>query len=114
VRLADLLDAIDAFDDAIRKASRTPGRAPEVIEFETAMAEMIRNLEVVGIKRTAHQGTPAILDYHDILGVEPSVEPPGTILRVLSQGYHDAVSGRIVRKAKVVVSGPIEMSLPSG
>lgn len=103
-QLNEIFESVDDLNRAINHAEKDPARSGEVQGLAMTVRRLTGHLENAGLTRTADIGISANPNFHRIVMDEPSAEPPGTILRVHSQGYRDIETGRIVREAQVVVS----------
>jgi hypothetical protein len=103
-RLDEVFQSIDDLNRAIRFAEQDSARSGEAQGLAITSRRLIRHLEEAGLVGTAQIGQHADPDLHHVLAMEPSPEPPGTILRIDAQGYRETGSGRLVREAQVVVS----------
>jgi hypothetical protein len=85
------------------KSSNHEGLSGSFIEF----------LEQIGIEATASVGQMVQREIHHVVVESPSLQPHGTILRVLVQGYRNVETRQKIRDAYVVVSGGDESTLSS-
>jgi molecular chaperone GrpE len=102
----ELLPVIDNLQRTIAAAER---RAPEAAE-DAALIEGVRAIQQLllhifrqfGIDRVDAQGRPFDPSLHEAMMEEVGGEPPGTVVRVLEDGY--TLNDRLLRPARVAVA----------
>jgi hypothetical protein len=104
-RIDRIFDAIDDLDRVINAPHRDGSNGSKPEELAVAERQLTTYLTDLGLQKTARIGDAADPVFHRITGKKPSSLPTGTILEILTQGYRDTATGRMVREAAVVVAG---------
>ena len=103
----DLLGAFEQLDNMRRAVDMghpfepAHGTAENTLRVHDLLIEKLRQQHIVPI---AELGQPSDPHLHQQILAVSSPSPRGTILKVEAQGYRDALSGILLRPAKVVVS----------
>ena len=100
----ELLAVVDNLQRAIEAAQSRAGGDQALIEGVRATERMLLGtLERFGVRRISALGTRFDPSLHEaIMEVEDAANPPGTVVRVVEEGY--TMRDRLLRPARVIVS----------
>ena len=102
----DLLPVLDNLERATEAAKQAGETGPLVQGVALTQSQLYDILRRHNITRIDAEGQPFDPNVHQAVMQQPSDQPPGTVLRVLQQGFklHD----RVLRPATVIVSAAKE------
>jgi molecular chaperone GrpE len=100
----ELLPVVDNLQRAIDAAQSRGGGDPSLVEGIRATERMLLGiLERFGVRRIAALGARFDPSLHEaIMAMEDAANPPGTVVRVVEEGY--TMRDRLLRPARVIVS----------
>ena len=102
--LADILPALDNFDLALAYGRNNDAYKDLMTGLELAQKSLLETLARHGLAQVGEVGDAFNPEVHEALTQEPNAEiPAGHISQIFQKGY--TLKGRIVRPAKVIVSG---------
>jgi molecular chaperone GrpE len=102
---ADLLQALDNLERATEAARAAGETGPLVQGVVMVQGQVLDILRRHGITYIEADGKPFDPNHHQAVMQEPRSDvPPGTVVRVLAQGF--MIHDRVLRPASVVVSAP--------
>lgn len=99
-----VFEAIDDLERAISVSRTNPDLAGQAQGLEMTASRLSGLLRVEGLDAIARVGDRFDPKFHNAIDMRVSDTEKGRIISIVSQGYRDRVSGRIVRDAQVVVS----------
>jgi len=101
----ELLMVVDNLQRAIAVAEnkKTPANKALLEGIQATLRLFIQTLERFGVRRIEALGRPFDPHLHEaIMTVDDRSEPPGTVVRIVDEGY--TIDSRLLRPARVVVT----------
>lgn len=110
--VASLLPVLDDFDRSLRAGREAQESDSFFRGVELIQAKLLKILEARGLSAFPSAGRPFTVEEHDALLQVPRADvPPNTVIEEVERGYR--FNDRVLRHAKVVVSGPAGAGNPA-
>jgi len=88
---------------AVAENKKTPANKALLEGIQATLRLFIQTLERFGVRRIEALGRPFDPHLHEaIMTVDDRSEPPGTVVRIVDEGY--TIDSRLLRPARVVVT----------
>ncbi len=112
----ELLSVVDSLQRAVASAEdrtdQTPADAALLDGVRAIQRQLLATLGRFGVRRVEALGASLDPNLHEAMGeVDNDSSPPGSIVRVLEDGY--MINDRLLRAARVVVAKPRMEAAPS-
>jgi molecular chaperone GrpE len=107
----ELLLIVDNLQRTVEAAEKSPATSAEnkaLLEgVQATLRVFLQTLERFGVRPIDAQGKPFDPKFHEAIAmIDDPTQPPGTVTKVLEQGY--TLRDRLLRPARVTVSKPSE------